>query len=61
MSVEEFNKLRTELLVTQQKNIGINGELDSLRQRFRLAKHIIGKKGYLIEQSTILSFSTNCF
>ena len=48
MSTEEFNALRTELLVTQQKNIGITGELESLRRSLCLTKHIIWKtEGHL--------------
>ena len=38
-----------------------NTQNDSLRRSLRLAKRIIHKKGYLIEQSAILSFSTNYF
>ena len=43
MSKEEYNFVRTELLISQQKNTYIHGELNSLRRNLCADKHIIQK------------------
>ena len=41
MSTEEFNTLRTEILITQQQNTCIKYDISSLRQSLRLVKRVV--------------------
>ena len=43
MSKEEYDFVRTELLIAQQHNIGITSELDSIKRSLRAANRIIRK------------------
>ena len=43
MSKEEYDFVRIELLITQQQNIGITGELESTKRSLRAAQRIIRK------------------
>lgn len=53
LSTIEINAIRMELLVTQQTNISITGECDSLKQSLRLAKWIVRKTEGQLRQANL--------
>jgi len=53
MLTEEFNTLRTELLITQQQNTCFNCDICSVRRSLRLSKRIVAVTGRQLRNANI--------